>query len=78
MRRVTDSVTGLLPQPSWLVNWLHSTPKDNESESPHQEELPVPSTSSISERQNFIQNPNAESFIFQRPPGAFNDQGKQV
>lgn len=77
LRRVTDSVTGLLPQPSWLVNWLHSTPKDNESESPVEEELPVPSTSSSSntDRRNLIVgNPNTESFIFQRPPGAFNDQ----
>lgn len=70
MRRVTESVTGLLPQPTWLVNWLHSS---NLKEEEHSEsEQPVPSTSSASDR---IEEQPRESFIFRRPPVSVSEQG---
>lgn len=78
MRRVTDSVTGLLPQPSWLVNWLQSTsPKKDDSENEEvEEEQPVPSTSSASNGNNLQREEGVEreSFIFRRPPGASKEQ----
>lgn len=78
LRRVTDSVTGLLPQPSWLVNWLQSTsPKkeDDENEEVEQEQ-PVPSTSSASNggSSSYQEGVERESFIFRRPPGTFREQ----
>ncbi|KAI9552250.1 nuclear pore complex protein nup153 [Daphnia sinensis] len=77
LRRVTDSVTGLLPQPSWLVNWLQSTsPKkeDNENEEVEQEQ-PVPSTSSASNgSSSYQEGVERESFIFRRPPGTSREQ----
>lgn len=76
---MTDSVTGLLPQPSWLANWLHTAPSQEEAEDSEVEDRedsqaasngssivrvdPAPDTSS-----------NTGSFIFRRPPGACNDQ----
>lgn len=74
---MTDSVTGLLPQPSWLVNWLQSTSpnkEDNENEEV-EEEQPVPSTSSASDGSNSYQEGvSRESFIFRRPPGGSKEQ----
>ena len=77
MKRVTDSVTGLLPQPAWLTNLFYSSPKENETESLTNEEQPVPSTSASTEdhRPQVSRKPKMESFIFQRPPGAFVDNG---
>ena len=45
VRRVTDFFTGLLPQPSWLVNWLQLSV----------EEQPVPSISSTNDGSNSYQ-----------------------
>ena len=77
MRRVTDTVTGLLPQPSWLVNWLQSTfPKKYDSENEEvEEEQPVPLSSSARNGNNLQQGGvERESFIFRRPPGASKEQ----
>ena len=58
LRRVTDLFTGLLPQPSWLVNWLQkASPNKEEYENEEVEEQPVlPSTcSSASDGRNSYQ-----------------------
>lgn len=77
LRRVTDSVTGLLPQPSWLVNWLQSTTPETQDagNEDSEEEQPVPSTSSTNQETNHPRETgNRESFIFRRPPGALKEQ----
>ncbi|XP_057377953.1 nuclear pore complex protein Nup153-like [Daphnia carinata] len=79
LRRVTDSVTGLLPQPSWLVNWLQSTsPKKEDGENEEAEvEQPVPSTSSASNgSSSYQEGVERESFIFRRPPGTSREQNR--
>ncbi|XP_046643215.1 nuclear pore complex protein Nup153-like isoform X1 [Daphnia pulicaria] len=81
LRRVTDSVTGLLPQPSWLVNWLQSTSaKKEDSENDEvEEEQPVPSTSSSSNgNSSHREGVERESFIFRRPPGTSKEQSNTV
>jgi hypothetical protein len=67
----------LLPQPSWLVNWLQSTSaKKEDSENDEvEEEQPVPSTSSSSNgNSSHREGVERESFIFRRPPGTSKEQ----
>ena len=57
LRRATDFFTGLLPQPSWLVNWLQkASPNKEEYENEEvEEEQPVPSISSTNDGSNSYQ-----------------------
>lgn len=60
-----------------MANWLQSAPpeKDNNDDVDTEEEQPVPSTSTIGNETNSIQEGSTrESFIFRRPPGANKEQ----
>ena len=77
---MTDSITGLLPQPAWLSNLFQSSAaKEDESSSSGSEgvggdEEPLPSTSSTEGQ--VVADTRQESFIFQRPQRAFKENGK--
>jgi len=79
---VTDSVTGLLPQPSWLSSWLERPPPDEDIEESEVEEMQGPSTSMGSESTETIsegeQAQQSTSFIFQKPQGLSQDQSKST
>lgn len=78
LRRVTDSVTGLLLQPSWLSSWL-PRPQDEGIEESEVEEMQRPSSNMVSKRIETVSSEGEQAqqrtpFIFQKPPGISQDQ----